>query len=400
MPPTLPTSGSETIVMFKQVLSDLEACHQLRRLRPIESATGPVIQLEGRSVILLASNDYLGLATHPALKQAAVAATEQYGVGSGAARLISGTLPPHTELEAALATFKGTEAALVFGSGYLANLGLIPALMGRDGLILADRLCHASLLDGCRLSGAELRRYRHGDVAHLQSLLAKRTSSRKTLIVTDGVFSMDGDLAPLPDIVPLAERYGATLLVDDAHGTGVMGASGHGTLEHFGLKDCLSFHMGTLGKALGTSGAYVAGTADCIRYMMNRARTFLFSTAPPPAQAAATIAALAVLQTEPERRVRLWENREHLFAGLKKLGFRTTDSASPIMPVLIGDAGRAVAIAERLLQLGVYATAIRPPTVPKETSRIRLTVTSEHSKAHLDEALAALKTAGQDAGVI
>ena len=386
--------------MFKQALSDLEARHQLRRLRPIESATGPVIRLEGRSVILLASNDYLGLATHPALKQAAVAATDEYGVGSGAARLISGTLPPHTELEAALATFKGTEAALVFGSGYLANLGLIPALMGRDGLILADRLCHASLLDGCRLSGAELRRYRHGDVAHLQSLLAKRKSSRKTLIVTDGVFSMDGDLAPLREIVPLAERYGAILFVDDAHGTGVMGASGLGTLEHFGLKDRLPFHMGTLGKALGTSGAYVAGTADCIRYILNRARTFLFSTAPPPANAAATIAALTVLQTEPERRVRLWENREYLFAGLKKLGFPTTDSASPIMPVLIEDAERTLVMAERLLQLGVYAPAIRPPTVPEGTSRIRITVTSEHTRSQLDEALEAFKTAGQETGVV
>jgi glycine C-acetyltransferase/8-amino-7-oxononanoate synthase len=321
-------------------------------------------------------------------------------VGAGAARLVSGTLPPHVELETALARFKGTEAALVFGSGYLANLGVIPALIGAGGLVLADRLCHASLIDGCRLSGASLRVYRHNDVAHLKSLLARRPSKRDTLIVTDGVFSMDGDLAPLPELVELADRYGARLFVDDAHGTGVMGAQGRGTIEHFGLENRIPFHMGTLGKALGTSGAYVAGSVAVVQYLVNTARTFLFATAPPPATAAATVAGLQVLQAEPERRARLWENRQYLWSGLKRLGFRLTASASPILPIVIGDAQKAVAMAGRLLELGVYAPAIRPPTVAKGTSRIRVTVTSEHSRAQLDQALAAFERAGRELGAI
>jgi len=382
--------------MFEQRLRQLEQHHLLRTLRAIESASNAEVTIGGRPVILMASNNYLGLATHPALKRAAIQATERFGVGAGAARLVSGTLPPHEELETALSKFKGTEAALTFGSGYLANLGLIPALIGTDGLILADRLCHASLIDGCRLSGASFRVYRHNDVAHLKSLLAKRPPKRDTLIVTDGVFSMDGDLAPLPELIELADRYHARLFVDDAHGTGVMGAHGRGTLEHYGMESRLPFHMGTLGKALGTSGAYVAGPAGVIRYLLNTARTFLFATAPPPATAAATVAALQVIQAEPDRRTRLWDNRNYVYAGLTDAGFRLTASASPILPVLIGDAQKAVAMAGRLLELGVYAPAIRPPTVPKDTSRIRVTVTSEHSRAQLDRALAAFRQAGRE----
>jgi 8-amino-7-oxononanoate synthase len=386
--------------MFQQRLDDLAHRSLLRRLRAIESASEAEVTIGGRPVILMASNNYLGLATHPALKRAAIQATERFGVGAGAARLVSGTLPPHEELETALAKFKGTGAALVFGSGYLANLGVIPALIGAGGLILADRLCHASLIDGCRLSGAGFRVYRHNDVAHLKSLLTRRPSKRDTLIVTDGVFSMDGDLAPLPELIAAAERYGARLFVDDAHGTGVMGAQGRGTLEHYGVESRLPFHMGTLGKALGTSGAYVVGPAAMIQYLLTTARTFLFATAPPPATAAATVAALHVLQAEPDRRTRLWDNRNYLHAGLADLGFRLTGSASPILPVVIGDARQTVALADRLLELGLYAPAIRPPTVPKDTSRIRVTVTSEHSRAHLDRALAAFKQAGRELKII
>jgi len=386
--------------MFEQRLRQLERHHLLRRLRTVECASETEVVLEGRPILLMASNNYLGLATHPVLKRAAIQATEQFGVGAGAARLVSGTLPPHEELETALAKFKGTEAALVFGSGYLANLGAIPALIGAGGLILADRLCHASLIDGGRLSGAHLRVYRHNDMAHLKSLLAKRPAKRDTVIVTEGVFSMDGDLAPLPELIDLADRYGARLFVDDAHGTGVMGAQGRGTLEHYGVESRLPFHMGTLGKALGTSGAYVTGPAGLIQYLLNTARTFLFATAPPPATAAATVAALRVLQAEPDRRTRLWNNRNYLYAGLKDLGFRLTGSASPILPIVIGNAQKTVAMAGRLLELGVYAPAIRPPTVPKETSRIRVTVTSEHSRAQLDRALAAFGQAGRELKVI
>ena len=386
--------------MFEERLHQLEEQHLLRRLLLIESEPGTVVTIEGRRVILMASNNYLGLATHPKLKQAAVSATERFGVGSGASRLVSGTLPPHEELEMALARFKGVEAALVFSSGYLANIGLIPALIGSGGLILADRLCHASLIDGCRLSGANLRVFRHRDTDQLRTLLARRSAGRDTLIVTDGVFSMDGDLAPLPELVELADRHGARLLVDDAHGTGVMGPQGRGTLEHFGLESRLSFHMGTLGKALGTSGAHVAGPASLIRYLVSTARSFLFSTAPPPATAAASLTALDILRSEPDRRTRLWENRDHFYKGLKALGFRTTDTVSPIIPVLIGDPDKALDMARLLLKQGVYAPAIRPPTVPRSTSRIRTTVTSEHTSEQLKTVLAAFQTAGQELDLI
>jgi glycine C-acetyltransferase/8-amino-7-oxononanoate synthase len=379
--------------MFRSRLDELARRSLLRQLRLIESACAPEVTIEGRRVILLASNDYLGLANHPTVKEAAIRAIERYGAGAGASRLISGTLPPHEELEAALARFKRAEAALVFGSGYLTNLGVIPALVGTGGLIVADRLCHASLIDGCRLSGARVRVYRHNDPAHLDALLARYPSRGTTLIVTEGVFSMEGDVAALPDLLELANRHGAQLYVDDAHGTGVFGAHGRGTIEHFGLEDQLRFHMGTLGKALGSYGAYVVGPADLIRYLLNTARTFLFTTALPPASAAAAVAALKILENEPERRTRLWANRNYLAHGLTRLGYRLTATASPILPILIGDAGKAVALAWRLLELGVYVPAIRPPTVPKATSRLRITVTAEHTQDQLDRVLAAFKEA-------
>ena len=381
--------------MFNSRLQQLDTQSLTRRLHTLGSATGPTIQLAGRTVILLASNDYLGLATHPDVIQAAIQATTQYGTGAGAARLVCGTLPPHTELEQALAAFKHTASALVFGSGYLANLGVIPSLITRGGQIFADRLCHASLIDGARLSRADLRIYKHRDLNHLESLLKRTSPGRPALVVTDGLFSMDGDLAPLPELATLAERFGATLYVDDAHGTGVMGQSGRGTLEHFGVEDRIPFHMGTLGKALGSSGAYIAGPTDMIQYLINTSRPFMFTTAPPPASAAAACAALTVLQQDPSRRARLWRNRAHLFAGLTRLGFHLTESASPILPILIGQAEKALAFAEQLLAQGVYAPAIRPPTVPDGSSRIRVTITAEHSPEQIEEALSAFARAGQ-----
>ncbi len=282
----------------------------------------------------------------------------------------------------------------------MANLGTIPNLVGRGGLILADRLCHASLTDGCRLSGADFRVFRHQDSAHVESLLKRRQTNRPTLIVTDGLFSMDGDLAPLPELVSLAEQYEATLYVDDAHGTGIMGPTGRGTIEHFGLEREIPFHMGTLGKALGSSGAYVVGPRDMIEYLVNTSRPFIFTTASPPGTAAAASAALAVVQREPERRTRLWANRQRLFDGLQRLGFRMTQTVSPILPILIGDAAKALAFAEQLLTHGVYAPAIRPPTVPGETSRIRVTVTSEHTPDQIDEALHAFHLTGQATGLL
>lgn len=388
------------IGMFRSELKLLADRSVLRRLSRLESGTGPIIQYAGREVILLSSNDYLGLATHPEVVRAAMHATEQYGVGSGASRLVSGTLPPHMDLEISLATFKGTEAAILFGAGYLANIGVIPTFIGPGGLILADRLCHASLFDGCRLSRADFRVFRHRDCAHLESLLRRRRTSRPTLIITEGLFSMDGDLAPLSDLASLAERYEAMLYVDDAHGTGIMGPTGRGTIEQFGLEQRIPFHMGTLSKALGSHGAYIVGPKELIQYLVNVTRPFIFTTALPPAIAAAASAAVAVIQREPERRTRLWSNRQRLFKGIQNLGFRMTQTISPILPILIGNAAAASILSERLLTHGVYASAIRPPTVPDGTSRIRFTVTSEHTNQQIDEALHALGLAGRETGLI
>lgn len=385
--------------MFREKLQRLRDRSLLRALTPVESATGTSIQYGGREVILLSSNDYLGLTTHPKVVQAALVATEQYGTGSGASRLVSGTLPPHARLETRLAMFKGTEAALLFGAGYLANLGVIPTLIGRGGLILADRLCHASVIDACRLSQADFRVFRHGDSDHVESLLRSRTTDRPILIITEGVFSMDGDLAPLPDLVSLAERYGAMLYVDDAHGTGIMGGTGRGTVEHFGLEHRVPFQMGTLSKALGSHGGFLVGTRDLVEYVINTARSFIFTTALPPAVAAASLAALTVIDREPERRARLWSNRQRFFDGLKALGCTLPPTASPILPVLVGDAASASTFAERLLARGVYATAIRPPTVPDGTSRIRFTVTAEHTTDQIDQALNSLRLVIRETGL-
>ena len=380
--------------MWKTALQAIIDRHLLRELSVIDSPAGPIVERNGQKTLQLASNNYLGLAQHPQLKQAAQAAIQKFGVGAGASRLLSGTQTPHQDLELDLARFTGTEAALTFSSGYTTNLGVIPCLTPANGLILADRLCHASLIDGCRLSRATLRVFHHNDLEHLEHLLSKRPANRPTFIVTEGVFSMDGDLAPLPDIVDLADQYQATLLIDDAHGTGVMGPTGRGTLEHFGLDPGHILHMGTLSKALGTSGGFLAGSQDCITYMINMARSFIFSTAPPPAMAAAARAALDLIQQEPERRANLWKNREHMHAGLTALGFPLTHSQSPILPILVKEPQLAVDMSQRLQKEGVYIPAIRPPTVPKGTSRLRVTVTADHSLEQLDFALHALKRVG------
>ena len=386
--------------MFNKQLDEFASRHLTRRLTPIHSGVCPVVEMAGRQILLFASNDYLGLAMHPEVIQASVEATQRFGAGSGAARLVSGSLPPHQELETALAEFKGTEAALTYSSGYLANIGTIPALIGQGGLILADRLCHASLIDGCRLSAADFRIYRHSDMSHLKSLLSARRQARRTLIVTDGLFSMDGDLAPLPELSRLAQAYEADLYIDDAHGTGVMGPHGRGTAEHFDLEASIPFQMGTLGKAFGSSGAYLAGSSTLIQYLMNTSRSFIFTTAPPPGTAAAATTAIQIIQQEPERRARLWANRERLFTGLTQLGFSLSPSVSPIIPILVGSAETALSFARYLFTEGVYAPAIRPPTVPDATSRIRITVTSEHTPGHIEQALAAFQRAGQSAGLI
>ncbi len=375
--------------MFDDKLNELDRKHLRRRLKTSDSPAEPVITLEGKPVIQFASNNYLGLANHASVKNAAIKAIHHYGVGSGASRLISGTQPPHQSLETALSRFKGTEAALTFGTGYGTNCGIIPVLAGPQDLILADRLCHASLIDGCRVSQATFRVFPHNDLDHLAKILSKRSTKQKTLIITEGVFSMDGDLAPLPELIRLVKEHQAALLVDDAHGTGVMGNHGRGIVEHFGVDPNSLFQMGTLSKALGTFGGYVVGARTFIDYLINSSRSFIYTTAPPPSIAAAAQAAITIVESDSERRTRLWENRHQLYQGLKDLGFQLTDTQSPILPIILNDPRLAVNVSAKLLERGIYVPAIRPPTVPKDTSRLRLSITSEHTPEHIETALQA-----------
>ena len=337
-------------------------------------------------------------ANHPAIKQAAIEAIEQWGVGAGAARLISGTMRPHQQLENDLAHFKQVEAALTFGTGYTANIGLIPSLIDQGGLILADRYCHASLIEACRLAKAKLRVFHHNDVEHLEKLLKKREKICPTLVVTEGVFSMDGDLAPLPDLLNLCQPHEATLLIDDAHGTGVIGKNGRGTVEHFALNPKDLIQMGTLSKAIGISGGYVAGTASLKEYLINTSKAFIYTTAQPPAIAAAASAAIQIIQNEPERRQRLWENRNYLFSELKSLGFQFTDTNSSILPIIVKSPDKALKMSQALYEAGIYVPAIRPPTVPKNSSRLRLTVSSEHSNDQLEKVIKAFGILKRNSG--
>jgi 8-amino-7-oxononanoate synthase len=373
--------------MFEQELSKLKEQHLLRRLTVLDSCEGPHITVQGRKLLLLCSNDYLGLASHPALSTAASAAMEQHGLGSGSSRLVSGTSRLHRELEQRIARFKGTEAALAFNSGYAANTGIIPAIAGPGDVVLSDSLNHASIIDGCRLSKAQVHIYRHADPDHLELLLKKSPLSRRRLIVSDGIFSMDGDLAPLPQLVYLAGKYSAILMVDDAHATGVLGRTGRGSTEHFGLSHGVPVQMGTLGKALGSFGAYVAGSRDLIDYLVNTSRSFMFSTSMPPAVCAAAIAAFDIIDGRPELRDRLWKNRERFVRGLLSHGITPGNSQSAIIPIMVGDSSRALMVSERLFERGIYASAIRPPTVPEGTARIRTTVMASHSDEDIDHAI-------------
>ena len=385
---------------FEQEIKHLETRHLRRQLRIAESPSDTTITIESRRFISMASNNYLGLANHPAVKRAAIEAIEQWGVGAGAARLITGTMTPHHQLEQDLARFKQVEAALTFGTGYTTNLGLIPALIDRDGLILADRYCHASLIEACRLAKARLRVFHHNDVEHLKKLLKKREKARPTLVVTEGVFSMDGDLAPLPDLLALCRQHEATLVIDDAHGTGVMGTNGRGTIEHFGMNPQDLIQMGTLSKAIGTSGGYVAGPASLKDYLINTSKAFIYTTAQPPAIAAGASAAIQIIQDEPARRERLRTNRNTLHAALTSLGFQLADTQSPILPIIVKSPERALAMSQALYEAGVYVPAIRPPTVPKHSSRLRLTVSSEHTEEQLEYVVRSIQKAGQTLRVI
>ncbi len=382
--------------MFEKELAELEQRHLRRSLVAVESSPGPRLTINGRGLLLMCSNDYLGLSQHPALRQAAYAAMERYGFGSGASRLISGNSPLHEELERKIAAFKGTEAALLFNSGYAANAGIIPAIAGERDAVFSDSLNHASIIDGCRLSRARVNVYRHKDLEHLESLLGQSGNAGRKLIITDGVFSMDGDIAPLHELAALAEKHHAILMVDDAHATGVLGKNGRGTTEHFGLAGRVHIQMGTLGKALGSFGAYVAGDKDVTEYLLNKARSFIYSTALPPAVCAASIAALELLHSEPWRRERLWKKQRRFTEGLKSLGIDTGASETPVIPLMIGDTEKTLTLSNRIFDEGIYATAIRPPTVPEGSARIRTTVTAAHSDDDIDKALDVFKKLKQE----
>ncbi len=370
-----------------------------RRMRYLEAPQGPHTRIDGRDILLLSSNSYLGLCNDDRLKQAACDAIRAYGVGSGGARLLTGSYEPHRQLEQEMARFKGTESCLLFNTGYMANVGTLSALADKDWVIFSDRLNHASLIDGCRLSGAKVIVYDHCDVLDLR----KKTEScrgESAMIVTDGIFSTDGDIAPLPEIVEIARERKMVLMVDDAHATGVLGPNGRGTADHFGLKDEIDIQMGTLSKALASEGGFVAGSRTLIDYLINRARSFIFSTALAPANIAVSLKALEVVESEPERRETLLEHSSWLQARLKSIGFNIPASRTPIISVVLGEPEAAVRFSEELFAAGIYIPAIRPPTVPAGTSRLRISLMATHTRDDLEMAAQTIGKIGKGLGVI
>jgi len=385
---------------LRDQLEDLKRMGLYRLLREVEGPPGTTIVIDGRKLLQFSSNNYLGLANHPRLKAAAMAAVERYGVGSGASRLVCGNLDLNRKLEEKLAQLKKKEAALLYSTGYMANLGVIAALAGEGDLILSDEFNHASIVDACRLSRAQTRVYPHKRMDELEKLLAGAGSSKRRLIVTDGIFSMDGDIAPLPDLVDLAEKYECLLMVDDAHATGVLGPNGGGTGDHFGLAEKIDVAMGTFGKALGGFGAFVAGDRNLRELLINCSRPFMFTTGLPPSVLAAGIAALEVVEEEPEMRARLWDNANLLRNGIEEMGFTLAGGETQIIPLLAGDASLAMEMSSLLREEGLFIQGIRPPSVPPGTSRLRITVSAAHTRGELAFALEALQKVGRKAGLI
>jgi 8-amino-7-oxononanoate synthase len=373
-------------------LDELKSLGLYRRMRMVSGPQGPRVVLDGKPVLLLCSNNYLGLADHPRVREAAADAAMRWGAGAGASRLVSGNMTLHRRLEERLATFKGTQSALVFGSGFLANLGIIPALARRGEIVFSDELNHASIVDGCRLSGAETFIYRHADVEHLEWGL-RNADERGALIVTDGVFSMDGDVAPLEEIVELARHFDVRVMVDDAHGTGTLGPGGRGSVAEAGLEGEIDVIVGTLGKALGSYGAFAACDHAMALHLINSARPLIYSTGLPPSAAAAAMAALELLQEQPRRVERLADNAATLRDELAREGFDVSGSETQIIPLIVGDAGLAMKICEAALEQGVFAQAIRPPTVPDGTSRLRLALMASHTRDELRDAARVLAQA-------
>jgi 8-amino-7-oxononanoate synthase len=384
---------------FEKELAQLREAGLYRTLRRVGGDQGATLLLDGREVINFSSNNYLGIANHPALCEAAKAAIDRYGCGSGASRLISGNMTLHEELEAKIAEFKGTEAALVFNSGFQANTGIIPALVGPDDVVFSDALNHASIIDGCRLARSKISVYGHLDLDGLERALKEAPSGGRRLIVSESLFSMDGDEAPLREIVELAERYGAMVMIDEAHATGVYEPNGAGVVAKFDLGERVAVQMGTLGKALGGFGAYVAGSNALRDLLINRCRSFIFTTSLPPAVMAMGIAAVDLVIKEPQRRQALRNNCGTLRNGLEALGYSLGNSRSQILPLIVGDAGACMKLSEHLLARGVFAQGIRPPTVPPGTSRLRITVMATHTQDHLRRALRAFDEAAKEASI-
>jgi glycine C-acetyltransferase/8-amino-7-oxononanoate synthase len=385
---------------FRKDLDQIAQSGRHRKLLEISSVKGPRAIIGGRRVLLMASNDYLGFSSHPAVTKASRDAMSVWGAGAGASRLISGNINLSRELERQLASLKKTEAALVFSTGYMANIGLLSVVGEASDVIYSDELNHASIIDGCRMSRARIEIFPHRDTERLAALLKQGQQFRRRIIVTDGVFSMDGDLAPLPRLVELARSHAAMIIVDDAHATGVLGKKGGGTAEHFGLSGEVDIIMGTMGKALGCFGAFVAGSEDLRDLLINRARSFIFTTALPPSVVASALEALRLLDREPRWRSALWENVNFFKNGLTASGFNTGDSETPIIPIVVGDARLAASISESLLQEGLFIQAIRPPTVPEGSSRLRITVSAAHTKDDLSSALSILEKVGKSHHII
>ena len=386
---------------LSQEVATLREKGLFRNLRILEGCQLPKATFDGRVVVNLSSNNYLGLNTHPKLIEAAIRATQDLGVGSGAVRTIAGTMQIHMELEETIARFKQVEASVVFQSGFTANAGTVSAILSKGDLIISDELNHASIIDGCRLSRAEIRVFPHKDLNRLEEILKETADfAGRKLLISDGVFSMDGDIAPLPQIVELAEKYRAIMMVDDAHASGVLGKNGRGTVDHFNLHGRVDIQVGTLSKALGSLGGYVCGRRNLIDFLYHRARPFLFSTSHPPAVAASCLAAFAVLEEEPTWMERLWENTRFFKSGLERLGFDTGVSETPITPIIVGKGDLAMRFSDELFAEGVFAQGIGYPTVPEARSRVRTIVTATHTREQLQFALDVLEKVGRRLGII
>jgi glycine C-acetyltransferase len=371
-----------------------------RHLRVLDDRQQATAHFDGRSVVNLSSNNYLGLTTHPRLREAALEATRRFGVGSGSVRTIAGTMDIHMELERRLAAFKETEAVVVFQSGFAANAGTVAAVLTKDDVVVSDELNHASIIDGCRLSRAAIKVFPHKDADAARKVLRELPAAQRKLLITDGVFSMDGDLGAVPELCALAEEFGCIMMVDDAHASGVFGRNGRGTIDHFAVHGRVDIQVGTLSKAIGALGGYVAGSRTLIEFLYHRARPFLFSTSHPPAVAAACIAALDVLERDPQIIERLWENTRFFKAGLKSLGFNTGLSESPITPVIAGDGALAMKLSDRLFEEGVFAQGIAFPTVARDKARVRTIVTATHTREELQFALDVFGKVGRELGII